>query len=126
MIGNPKKRVKIVVEILTRLTCLVQAHISKRTEGRINLAKDEPTSRFLLCRNCGRKQFLYTARRDVTVEYEMPKRLDIDTGDVVASIQIKCSRCKVYNSAIFRDETLAARPPSVYEHSVIYDGAHNK
>ncbi len=126
MIGNPKKRVKIVVEILTRLTSLMQASTSKRTEGRINLDRDEPKARFLMCRNCGRKQFLYTARLDVQVEYDRPKRLDIDTGDVVASIQIKCSRCKTYNDVIFRDETLVARPPSVHAHPVLYNGAHSK
>jgi hypothetical protein len=93
---------------------------------KVNLNKDEPNARYLECRNCQRKLFLYTARSDVTLEYDRPKRRDISTGDVVATIQIKCGRCKTYNSVMFRDETLEARPPSVYEHPVLYDGAHTK
>jgi len=91
---------------------------------RVNLDRDEPQASYLTCRNCQRKLFKYMVRLDVKLEHNRPKRVDVDTGDVVASIQIKCSRCKTYNSVMFRDETLAARPPSVHEHPVLYDGAH--
>jgi phage FluMu protein Com len=92
---------------------------------KINLDKDEPQSRSLRCRKCNSLLFRFTARLDVQLEYDRPERLDIDTGDVLAAVQIKC-RCKTYNNVIFRDETLAARPPSVYEHPVLFEGAHRK
>jgi len=89
---------------------------------KINLDRDEPQSSYVLCRNCNRKLFLYVTRLDRRIE--RPDFKDFSTGDVAVAIQIKCTKCKTYNTVTFRDEIIA-RPPRVDEHTVQYQGKRN-
>ena len=86
---------------------------------RVNLDRDEPLSEFVLCRNCRKKLFLYATR---LIKYvEKPDAKGFATGDIAVAIQIKCTKCKSYNSITFRDEPIA-RPPKVDDHESKYTG----
>ncbi len=85
---------------------------------KVSLNRDGSQS-YVLCRNCNRKLFLYSTRLERRIE--RPDFKDFSTGDVAVAIQIKCPKCKSYNSITFRDEPIA-RPPSVDNHKVKYTG----
>ena len=86
---------------------------------KINLDRNEPNSNFVLCRNCNKKLFLYVTRLERHIE--QPDMKDFSTGDIAVAIQIKCTKCKTYNSVTFRDEAIA-RPPRADENKVKYSG----
>lgn len=85
---------------------------------KVNLNRELQSS-YVLCRNCNRKLFLYSTRLQRRIE--RPDFKDFSTGDVAVAIQIKCPKCKSYNSIAFRDESIA-RPPRADDHKVKYSG----
>lgn len=75
------------------------------------------------CRDCGSLLFRYSVADYIEPVEDLPEAKDLVTGDATATIQIKC-RCKTFNTIVFRDVTVQAKPARVSTGDEVLVGAH--
>ena len=75
------------------------------------------------CRDCGALLFKYSVADYIQPVENLPEQKDLVTGDAVSTIQIKC-KCKTFNTIVFREEAVRAKPPRISTVDEVLSGAH--